>query len=207
MFVCVCFLLAKGETLRRRNIAQTSPAPCRLGENVTLQKRDWHEAIDFYAEPGPDKVELGRFAGWPANMHESKLAEVRGFVHGRNLWPDKPAGFRRHAETYFAQMRRVGDGLMDAARLDMPAQCVEQHDSRLPEAMAVALSLPESYFRALTNQSFWCARVIGYPALAEGAEVGLSCGEHSDYGCWTILCQAIRNPCTSPLSAARVLYV
>ena len=57
--------------------------------------------------------------------------------------------------------------------------------------MAVAMGLPEAYFRELTNRSFWCARVIGYPPLAEGPEaVGLSCGEHSDYGCWTILSQA-----------------
>ena len=87
----------------------------RLGENVTLQKRDWHEAIDFYAEPGPDAVELGRFADSPANMRESQLEQVRAFVHARNRWPEEPAGFRRHAEGYFAEMRRVGDGLMDVA--------------------------------------------------------------------------------------------
>ncbi|CAE7265617.1 2ODD33 [Symbiodinium necroappetens] len=141
----------------------------RLGENVTLQKRDWHEAIDFYAEPGPDAVELGRFADSPANMRESQLEQVRAFVHARNRWPEEPAGFRRHAEGYFAEMRRVGDGLMDA--------------------MAVAFGMPPAQFRGLTDRSFWCARVIGYPALSEGKEVGLSCGEHSDYGCWTILSQ------------------
>ena len=48
-----------------------------------------------------------------------------------------------------------------------------------------------AHFRVLTDHSFWCARVIGYPALSEGKEVGLSCGEHSDYGCWTILSQDI----------------
>lgn len=28
-------------------------------------------------------------------------------------------------------------------------------------------------------------RAIGYPPLPEGAE-GVSCGEHKDYGCWTV---------------------
>lgn len=31
----------------------------RVGENVTQGKRDWHEAIDFYAEPDDDKDASG----------------------------------------------------------------------------------------------------------------------------------------------------
>ena len=85
---------------------------------MTQKKRDWHEAIDFYAEPSPSEVDLGSFIASPANMHASQLEEVRAFVHGRNLWPSEPVGFQRHVEAYFEQMQRVGNGLMDVARPD-----------------------------------------------------------------------------------------
>ena len=47
----------------------------------------------------------------------------------------------------------------------------------------------QEFFHPVTDRSFWCVRVIGYPALRKGV-LGLSCGEHTDYGCWTILAQA-----------------
>ena len=55
--------------------------------------------------------------------------------------------------------------------------------------MAVGLGLPEHFFDSVTDRSFWCVRVIGYPALQRD-QLNLSCGEHTDYGCWTILAQA-----------------
>eukprot|EP00439_Symbiodinium_sp_Y106_P087182 s419_g41.t1 len=147
---CLLLFFASLEAIALPAESPTGRGYQRLGENVTLQKRDWHEAIDFYAEPEPDTVELGRFAHSPANMRESQLEQVRSFVHARNRWPLEPAAFRRHAEGYFAEMRRVGDGLMDA--------------------MAVAFGMSPAHFRVLTDRSFWCARVIGYPALSEGKE-------------------------------------
>ncbi|CAE7250005.1 2ODD33 [Symbiodinium natans] len=54
--------------------------------------------------------------------------------------------------------------------------------------MAVAFGLPEDHFDPVMNESFWGARIIGYPALPVDAP-GLSCGEHTDYGCWVILAQ------------------
>lgn len=56
------------------------------------------------------------------------------------------------------------------------------------QAMALGLGLPQHFFDALTDRSFWCVRVIGYPALHR-EQLNLSCGEHTDYGCWTILAQ------------------
>ena len=163
---------------------------CRLGENVTEQKPDWHEAIDFYAEPRLGEVDLGSFARSPAAMSERQLEAVRTFVAASNLWPEQPAGFRSHAEAYFAQMQRVGDGLMDAAVSEVISEELRGSALALRKAMAMALGLPETYFRDLTGRSFWCARVIGYPALTTTMATGTSCGEHSDYGCWTILSQA-----------------
>lgn len=57
--------------------------------------------------------------------------------------------------------------------------------------MAVALNMPEDYFESYISPSFWVARAIGYPPLTEEAMKanpgGVSCGAHSDYGCWTFL--------------------
>jgi len=60
------------------------------------------------------------------------------------------------------------------------------------KAMALGLGLNEDFFDSYTNESFWCIRMIGYPPLqssGENNEVGVSCGEHTDYGCITILNQ------------------
>ena len=48
----------------------------------------------------------------------------------------------------------------------------------------MALQLPEHFFESKTDRSFWCARIIGYPRAD-----AQSCGEHTDYGCWTLLAQ------------------
>ena len=61
------------------------------------------------------------------------------------------------------------------------------------QAMALGLGLPQHFFDALTDRSFWCVRVIGYPALHR-EQLNLSCGEHTDYGCWTILAQVGGSP-------------
>lgn len=54
--------------------------------------------------------------------------------------------------------------------------------------MAASLELEEDYFdNGLTNESFWVMRVIGYPPLK--AEGSIGCGEHTDYGCLTIVNQ------------------
>lgn len=57
--------------------------------------------------------------------------------------------------------------------------------------MALAFSLPENYFEPFIDPSFWVCRAIGYPPLTpeavESNPGGISCGAHSDYGCWTFL--------------------
>nr|KAJ3418350.1 hypothetical protein HK105_000020 [Polyrhizophydium stewartii] len=65
-------------------------------------------------------------------------------------------------------MRRVGEAIM--------------------HAMAFGLGLDENFFDSRMDDSFWVMRLIGYPPLDPAADgVGISCGEHTDYGCLTIL--------------------
>lgn len=147
----------------------------RLGENVTQGRRDWHEAIDLYAELDGRSVDLEALARPPGGLQEAALPQLRTFALGRNQWPDEPQAFRGAYEAHFSRMAGVGRALM--------------------RAMADAMGLPTAYFEPLTDRSFWCSRVIGYPPLQEaagdddaaGPPVGISCGEHTDYGCWTLL--------------------
>ncbi|KAF8458216.1 hypothetical protein BDZ91DRAFT_743282 [Kalaharituber pfeilii] len=45
----------------------------------------------------------------------------------------------------------------------------------------------EDLFVPYLQAPFWVMRIIGYPPLANSEHVGVSCGEHSDYGCTTFL--------------------
>ncbi|TPX31838.1 hypothetical protein SmJEL517_g04930 [Synchytrium microbalum] len=90
---------------------------------------------------------------------------------GKNQWPAQPAGFKNAYLDYVEQCKVLGMAIM--------------------QAMAMSLGLDEHYFDKIMTDSFWCMRIIGYPPLTEGlakdGEVGMSCGEHCDYGCLTIL--------------------
>ncbi|CAJ1448676.1 unnamed protein product [Effrenium voratum] len=136
----------------------------RLGDNVTLGQRDWHEALDFYAE---DAVQPAVFRE-VGKMAPAEVDRLLRFAKSGNRWP-QAREFREAFEAYFARLESLGKLLM--------------------EAMALGLGLAPQHFESFTDRSFWVARVIGYPPLPRAADVGLSCGEHSDYGCWTILSQ------------------
>ncbi|OZJ02418.1 hypothetical protein BZG36_04768 [Bifiguratus adelaidae] len=126
----------------------------RLGENVTMYKRDWHEGLDFY-KPIDDSHYL--------RQHQLPM-------RGENRWPESIPEFRPTFEAYIEKMKQVGEAVM--------------------KAMAIALGMEETFFDGLVNDSFWVARVIGYPKLvSQNGDVGVSCGEHTDYGCLTLLLQ------------------
>ncbi|EPS35105.1 hypothetical protein H072_11490 [Dactylellina haptotyla CBS 200.50] len=124
----------------------------KIGENVTLGKSDFHEAIDLYATHTDTP---------PCPPYKP--------IEGRNLWPNPD--FEATFTSYIDDVLSLGAALM--------------------RCMAVALSLPEDYFESFITPSFWVCRAIGYPPLTEAAlennPGGVSCGAHSDYGCWTFL--------------------
>lgn len=133
--------------------------------------REVLQGIDFYAEPSEQQLSLEALAAPPGQASQRDVALMRSFAFGANQWPQVD-GFRGAVEAHFLRTSVVGNALMDA--------------------MALGLGFPERHFEHLTDRSFWCARVLGYPPLCDAAgqgEVGDSVGEHTDYGCWTILCQ------------------
>ena len=95
-------------------------------------------------------------------------------VHGRNYLPtnEEVEGFKEVYREYITEMLQLGKAVM--------------------RGMAVSLDLEEDMFdRGLTDDSFWVMRVIGYPPAGSpgGVEGSVGCGEHTDYGCLTIVNQ------------------
>ncbi|CAB4476555.1 unnamed protein product [Rhizophagus irregularis] len=93
-------------------------------------------------------------------------------LRGENQWPENPSEFRAVFSEYIDYMLKLGALVMSA--------------------IALGLGLDENYFEKFLEESFWVMRVIGYPDLkniADKDRVGVSCGEHTDYGCLTFLNQ------------------
>ena len=138
-----------------------------LGENVTKGSRDWHEGIDWYSEEF--------CSGRPA---PSLLSD--GLLKANNEWPQHPADFEQAYKRYIDEAKQVGTAVL--------------------RAMQLALRLDgetKNEFVSKTRNSFWVMRAIGYPPLQaphpstpsekEQLHEGVSCGEHTDYGCVTLL--------------------
>ncbi|KAH7018710.1 hypothetical protein B0J12DRAFT_775369, partial [Macrophomina phaseolina] len=137
----------------------------RIGENVTKGRRDWHEAVDLYEEWSAAIVGGGE--GGEAGSKGPPYEVLRG----PNLWPRHPAELREAYAAYIEQVKGVGTAVV--------------------RAMGEALGLGQDagVFVDATRRSFWVMRLIGYPGLpeGEGQQDGFSCGEHTDYGCVTLL--------------------
>jgi isopenicillin N synthase-like dioxygenase len=147
-------------------------------QDVTQGARDWHEALDWYrpieAGEGLEAKELKLDGKGCAVMKDSSEARSPPYklLQGQNLWPASPSGFRTAYESYVEQMLALGTVVL--------------------RAMGYALQLRDpEFFVKQTRKSFWVMRAIGYPPLDENlaAEGGVSCGEHTDYGCLTLLLQ------------------
>lgn len=145
-----------------------------MGENVTMGRRDRHEAVDLYRE-------------WDhAGREEGKGGKGTWKVlNGGNLWPEEPGVLRGVYEGYVEEVKRVGTAVVRAMgeALGLPPPGSEgrkEEDSEI--------------FVRNTERSFWVMRMIGYPPLptpfhaSASADIEeFSCGEHTDYGCVTLL--------------------
>lgn len=132
----------------------------RYGDNVTGGMHDRHEGVDFFCELP---------AGHPHHGHRLN--------QGLNQWPN-PAVLPRYRpalEAYTTHVMALGNAVM--------------------RGVALGLGLPVRYFEPLYSDSFWVMRSIYYPAANTRHEVddtlgaGFGCGEHTDYGCLTIVNQ------------------
>ncbi|KAF1956899.1 Clavaminate synthase-like protein [Byssothecium circinans] len=146
-----------------------------MGENVTAGKRDMHEAIDLYREWDHAQKETGD--GGPGTFKT---------LQGPNLWPEEPKKLNEVYLHYITQLQHVGEALVRAMgqALDLPAPDSTAANSPGTEDSEI--------FVRNTDRSFWVMRLIGYPKLdtpidTSASDSSFSCGEHSDYGCVTLL--------------------
>ena len=128
-------------------------------DNVTKGKRDWQEAVDFYRD-------------WDET--EKSGEPPYEILKGKNLWPQRPEQLKETYESYVENMLHLGEAVL--------------------RAMGAALGKDyEDVFVRHTKTSFWGMRLIGYAPIPPSAsedgpeETGISCGEHTDYGCVTLL--------------------
>jgi isopenicillin N synthase-like dioxygenase len=85
-----------------------------------------------------------------------------------NVWPARPASFRATWTAYYRAMERLAADVM--------------------RMFALALDLPEDFFRSRTDRHISGLRAINYPDQPEAPGPGqLRAGAHSDYGAVTIL--------------------
>jgi isopenicillin N synthase-like dioxygenase len=99
---------------------------------------------------------------------EHPLVRAATPLHGPNLFPTAPAGFRECVLEYMAALTHVGHRVM--------------------AGVALSLDLDESYFAdRYTRAPLTLFRIFNYPAQPDAALWGV--GEHTDYGLLTILLQ------------------
>ncbi|WVQ77994.1 hypothetical protein IAT38_000075 [Cryptococcus sp. DSM 104549] len=130
----------------------------KLHQNITQGKADHHEGLDLYA-PSP----------YPPSATPQDPNTPLPPLAGPNQWPAQPAVFKPKMEKWIEKMQVLGMAVM--------------------HGMADGLGMDEGEWaelRGTVDNSFWVMRVIGYPPLPEGMD-GISCGEHKDYGCLTLL--------------------
>ncbi len=124
----------------------------RVGDELTSGKPDQKEGLYFGEELAADHP-LVR-AGTP--------------LHGPNLFPADPPGFRETVLEYVAALTGLGHRLM--------------------AGLSLSLGLEESYFAdRYTGRPLTLFRIFNYPPPADAALWGV--GEHTDYGVLTILKQ------------------
>lgn len=101
-------------------------------------------------------------------------------LRGKNQWPDHPPELKSAYQTYIREVKKVGTAVVHA----MDA--------------ALDLGFDRDIFVRNTRHSFWVIRMIGCPGLPSSASPSapsnsdadpeaFSCGEHTDYGCMTLL--------------------
>lgn len=125
-----------------------------VGSELTAGQPDLKEGLYFGQELGPEDPRVQ--AGLP--------------LHGPNLFPASPAGFRETVLAYMDALTHLGHTLM--------------------AGLALSLGLPRSYFAdRYTTDPLTLFRIFHYPATDPGPEAPWGVGEHTDYGVLTILKQ------------------
>ena len=121
-------------------------------------------------ETPPDLFEAFNMGEDDIDEGDPFFAAERHRMFAPNIWPDEPAELRPALVAYFAEARRVALALTDV--------------------FAIALGLPELWFRPFVERSTTTMRTINYerrPGAAEPMPGQQGMGAHTDYGVVTVL--------------------
>jgi len=134
------------------------------GQNITRNKRDCHEAIDFLADYS-DQASTRPYTYNPSFP-----------LHGYNQWPILPANFRKISEDYVQEMLFLGEKLASifALGLSLNENYFKPFMNDSFWGMRIIGYPPEGSVEH---------------GPANGYEFGEGSGLHTDYGCLTIVLQ------------------
>ncbi len=90
-------------------------------------------------------------------------------LQGPNQWPADWPAFRQASETYLRELHTVGETLM--------------------RTLALSLNLEEETFSRHFNPPYCMLRLIAYPPVTRESGPRQGIGEHTDFGCLTLLAQ------------------
>lgn len=147
--------------------------PLEEKQAISIEKNDYARGyqrlgqnITLYAQDWHEGVDLYAPVG-PDHLIKKKGLKT---LSGTNPIPNRPKDWSEKVEKYIGKMMRLGKVTM--------------------RAVALGLDLQEDFFEQYYEHSFWVMRLIGYPPLQSkknSQDEGISCGQHCDYGCLTIL--------------------
>ena len=159
------------EALSAQFFAQEEATKLRIG--MAQGGRAWRGYFPVGGEltSGKPDIKEGLYFGTELGK-EHPLVQAKTPMHGPNLFPADPPGFREAVLEYIAAVTRLGHALM--------------------AGIALSLDLEETYFAdRYTSDPLILFRIFNYPPPAPeaGPEPVFGVGEHTDYGLLTILKQ------------------
>ena len=90
-------------------------------------------------------------------------------LRGPNQWPARCSGFREACESYMEQLCLIGESLV--------------------KSLALCLGLQEDTFSRHFIPPHCMLRLIAYPPVEPHSKINQGIGDHTDFGCLTILAQ------------------
>ena len=90
-------------------------------------------------------------------------------LRGPNQWPERCPSFREACESYLEQLCRIGENLV--------------------KSLALCLGLEEDTFSRHFIPPHCMLRLIAYPPVEPHSNINQGIGDHTDFGCLTILAQ------------------
>ena len=141
----------------------------KMAIRMELAGRAWRGFFPLEGEltSGRPDLKEGVYFGQELDRSDPRVKAGRP-LHGRNLFPEHPAGFRETVLEYMQQMTTLGHHLM--------------------RGISLSLGLDENYFQQrFTSDPLTLFRIFHYPPQVRKEQWGV--GEHTDYGLLTILLQ------------------